>query len=233
MRIHNLSFIQTIPGLFLIKSLDSIFTNMTCSTAKLVGWKTVEKSLGKTDYDLPCKASEFAPQFVSLDKQVIESSKSLLTIETQNYSEGWKTNLVKRNILFDKNNLAFGIFTQLVDITDTSFHRNCMVLGGLNKKCATARSAIYMLSNSNIQTSFKLSQRQEECLFFLIRGKTTKQIANILNLSSRTIEDHIEKMKHKLDCFSKYQLIDKAINSDFFYYVPKTLFEKNLKELFY
>lgn len=224
MTMYNSSFMQSLPGLFLIKNLNSVFLNMTSNLVKLVGWRTVEQSFGKTDYDVPCKVSEFAPQFINLDKRVVESGKSLLTFEVNNFPIGWKANIVERNILLDENNRVSGIFTQLIDIRDTSFFRNCMDLSGLNKKCASVKSAIYIISDNNNQTSLVLTQRQEECLFLLIRGKTTKQIANILNLSSRTVEDHIEKMKHELDCHSKSQLIEKAISAGFFYYIPKTLF---------
>lgn len=228
MTLENLNFIQKLPGLFLVKNSDSIFLNMTLDMAKLIGWKTVETSLGKTDYDVPCKAAEFASQYISLDKQVIESKKNLLSIESQYFADGWKTNLVKRNLFEDQNN-PHTLLTQLIDITDTSLHRNCMAVGKLSKKGAP-KAAIYTLSD-HTQHSFNLSRRQEECLFFLIRGKTTKQIASILNLSPRTVEDYIDNIKIKFDCLSRHQLIDKAVHSNFFYYIPNSLMQKNLEEL--
>ena len=43
----------------------------------------------------------------------------------------------------------------------------------------------------------------------MIRGKTAKEIAVILNLSPRTIEHHIENIKIKTNSDSKSELIDK------------------------
>ncbi|MDR3491023.1 MAG: helix-turn-helix transcriptional regulator [Gammaproteobacteria bacterium] len=48
--------------------------------------------------------------------------------------------------------------------------------------------------------SIPLSKRQIECLSFLTMGKTTKEIANILQISIKTVEDHIKALKLKLNC---------------------------------
>jgi DNA-binding CsgD family transcriptional regulator len=62
-----------------------------------------------------------------------------------------------------------------------------------------------------------LSEKQEACLFLLIRGKTIKQIGKILKKSPRTIEGHLEAIKHKLNSSTKSQLIEKAMASGFFF----------------
>src|SRR5205814_689580 len=56
-----------------------------------------------------------------------------------------------------------------------------------------------------------LTSRQSECLFFIIRGKTSKEISQLLNISMRTVEDHTDHLKNKFNCKTKSVLIDKAI----------------------
>ena len=68
-----------------------------------------------------------------------------------------------------------------------------------------------------------LTHRQQECLALLIRGKTYKEIAYMLGISNRVVEDHIHAIKYKLGCYSKSQLIEKAIDSGFLFHVPETL----------
>lgn len=53
--------------------------------------------------------------------------------------------------------------------------------------------------------------REVECISFLFKGKTAPQIADILNLSPRTVEYYIENIKNKLDCTSKSETIEKAL----------------------
>jgi len=62
-------------------------------------------------------------------------------------------------------------------------------------------------SPNYIQNTY-ISTREYQCLKHLVRGKTMRQIGQILNLSTRTIESYIENVKLKLNVSSKSQLID-------------------------
>jgi DNA-binding CsgD family transcriptional regulator len=55
--------------------------------------------------------------------------------------------------------------------------------------------------------SEKLSKRQFACANLLLKGMNYREMANHLNLSSRTIETHIESLKTKLKCRNKAELI--------------------------
>lgn len=72
-------------------------------------------------------------------------------------------------------------------------------------------------------TQLPLSSRQKECLFLLTRGKTAKHIARILGIDHRTVETHIIHIKDKLRCNTREQLIEKAFESGFAYFIPKSL----------
>jgi len=52
---------------------------------------------------------------------------------------------------------------------------------------------------------------EKSILYWLVRGKTAKAIANILSRSPRTIEHHIENVKNKTGSISKSELIEKLI----------------------
>lgn len=55
--------------------------------------------------------------------------------------------------------------------------------------------------------SILLSKREWECATLILAGKTSKEIARVLKLSHRTIEDYIYRMKKKLNCKNKSELI--------------------------
>lgn len=57
-----------------------------------------------------------------------------------------------------------------------------------------------------------LTQRQKEIIYHMVRGKTAKEIAVILNVSPRTIEHHIENIKIRTNSDSKSELIDKMFD---------------------
>lgn len=59
------------------------------------------------------------------------------------------------------------------------------------------------------------TQRETECMLGLLSGKTINQIAEVLKLSSRTIEFYLKNMKIKVGCQTKSALISKVLSTDF------------------
>lgn len=60
---------------------------------------------------------------------------------------------------------------------------------------------------STVSGDIYLSKRQAQCLFNAIQGKRIKEIARLLNLSARTIEDNLRAIRQKLSCRNKNDLI--------------------------
>lgn len=58
-----------------------------------------------------------------------------------------------------------------------------------------------------IRNHFHLTKREIECLSYLLRGKTFKEIALTLKLSPRTVECHINNIKEKVGAHTKSELI--------------------------
>lgn len=54
------------------------------------------------------------------------------------------------------------------------------------------------------------SKRELECLYFLCKGQTYKEIGRAMNISPRTVETHVERMRIKAECHSKIQLVAKC-----------------------
>jgi DNA-binding CsgD family transcriptional regulator len=59
-----------------------------------------------------------------------------------------------------------------------------------------------------------LTRREYECLFLLCKGRSTKQIAQILRLSPRTVEDYLITCKSKLGVYNKFELINRAFQME-------------------
>lgn len=59
------------------------------------------------------------------------------------------------------------------------------------------------------QWSDELTLREKDCAFFLARGFSAKEIGRQLDISARTVESHIQRIKIKLNCYSRQQLIKK------------------------
>lgn len=62
----------------------------------------------------------------------------------------------------------------------------------------------------SVANQFNLSNREIDCLAQLVSGRTAREIAEQLNLSSRTVESYMESLKNKMNCHNKSELIAKA-----------------------
>lgn len=59
-----------------------------------------------------------------------------------------------------------------------------------------------------------ISKREIECLIYLSRGKTAKEIGKIINISPRTVEFYLNNLKSKLKCTYTSQVVDIFYRSD-------------------
>lgn len=73
------------------------------------------------------------------------------------------------------------------------------------------------MSNQNLQIlsqaciELGLTKRETDCIYYLIRGMSAKQIGRELGLSNRTVETHLNNVKIKLNCHTRFELINKFI----------------------
>lgn len=220
--IDRFDFIAYIPGLVIAKDYYSTYLNITQAFAKLLGWSSAEDCLGKTDYDIPCKAVEFADDFIKMDKQVITTNERMLTLDIQPYASGWKLILAERNPVHNEKGECVGLFNHCIDVSQVEPFHSYVQLHKfdntlLKNEC---KPSSYILNRKH--SPFKLTEKQENCLFLLLRGRSYKEIAKILAVSPRTIESHIDALKNKLNCYSRADIIEKAINQGYLYYIPET-----------
>lgn len=60
-----------------------------------------------------------------------------------------------------------------------------------------------------IKKRYTLSNRELQCVELILQNKIAKQIANILNLTTRTVETYIDHLRKKLDCRTKNEIVVK------------------------
>ena len=56
-----------------------------------------------------------------------------------------------------------------------------------------------------------LTKREKEVLKYVVLGYTAKRIGKTLHISFRTVEGYVDKLKLKLRCDTKSELIEKVI----------------------
>jgi len=62
----------------------------------------------------------------------------------------------------------------------------------------------------------ELGQREYQCAYYLLEGKTAKEIAQLLHISSRTVEVYIDRLKVRFGSQNKIHLARQLMEAGFF-----------------
>jgi DNA-binding CsgD family transcriptional regulator len=173
-----------------------------------------------SDSDLKGKVSENADDFIRQDKFVI-TNKTKLNVLDINYFGSFGLSLFRtvKQPLFDEKNTFLGILVQCLEIRHHGIIRSLIEINKFDIKTYDKISSYY---NDNNRLEH-LTKKEKLILFFLVRGKSIKDIAYITYNSKRTIETHITNIKNKLKVPNLTSIIEFVIHEDFLKYIPEEI----------
>lgn len=175
-----------------------------------------EKSLLKSRQDI-IEMSDFDIASLSFSEAELIRQGDQIVINTQkpHYFLYSATNLQNKNVFLTfkaplwnlKNELVgvYGIDTFIDMNNEKTYHQILEKTGISTKDFIKLKCTI--LSQGYILKNKRLTQRQYDCLYWLSRGMTIKEIALKLKLSARTVEHYLETVKNKLNCNTRSELI--------------------------
>jgi DNA-binding CsgD family transcriptional regulator len=219
-----------LPGLWGCKDENSVFMYANARYGEAVGVRHHLDIIGRTDFDMPCDTVACAPLFRAQDMEVMDSVESLRVLDVHHFAGGeWRAFLFTKTPMLDKDGRVAGTIFHGADITSA----NTIELGSLlGRVCVDVAHGDLIDQGSYIigsdRGAIKLTTREAEVLFFMIRGKNAKSVAGILKMSPRTVEHHIAAMKGKFSERSRIGLIERAISLGYLNYIPDSLFRQQL-----
>ena len=197
--LHQLdNLMARLPGYCFWKNQDSRYQGCNDNFLKLIQISDQNSIINTTDFDLPWQAGGNGAEHFRREDQ-----KTMNNYRTTNHREAvlipgqaLKILMVsKRPILQYKR--CVGVIGQSIDITS-------LLLPSL---CQQSENQIESQLQLNLLHS--LTECEKKCLKFILQGYPYKYIANKLALSPRTIESHTMRIKIKLQCHSKTELMEK------------------------
>jgi len=224
-----LPIINQMPVIFGIKDLSSRYRLTNQMTAELLGFRTPGEIIDNElkDEHFRCKAAELAETFYQEDHEAITNCKTKTYFTKMTLVNGRQTCVLgPKKPYFDIHGNVIGSMFCYVDITNryiinhdrlVEYARNC----DTNRK----NDGQFSFEITKLDSNFNLSVRQQECLFYMLRGYSAKGIACRLDISSKTVESHIVELKRKLDCCTKQQVIEKSINHGLLDVIPESIFK--------
>ncbi len=221
---EDFNYLQRIPGLALVKNLNSEFCSLSRDFAQLIGFSHVDQYLGMTEYDISCETRELASLCIKNDQRVITSENESFCLTIGKYSAGLKVLICSTKPIYNTDGRISGVFLQAKDISNSRMIKKYLNLTADDHLIIGKSRIQTMYTLNNHQLPCSLTARQEECLFFLVRGKSIKEIARIMCICERTVEEYIALLKEKLGCDNRSQLIEKALNHEFMSFISDSFF---------
>jgi DNA-binding CsgD family transcriptional regulator len=166
---------------------------------------------GLTAWDVAKKDS--AAKAIYHDGIVIKSKKLLIMDERYSSLNGLKMPMLSfKYPWFDINRQLIGIFGISIALDNL----NGMSLAN-SMSLLTQTGLLQTESVQNILPGLScgeiyFTEREKTILFQLIRGKSARAIASLIDRSQRTVECHIENIKNKTNSSTKSELIEKLID---------------------
>lgn len=218
----DLSLIAQLFDFYTLKDLASRYTHMSDATAKLIGFRKEDDCLGLDDRSINCPAVESAEAFMNQDQWVLRTQKKMVNLDIHHYADQPHILLTTKTPYFQGEDLV-GTFCGCTEWSSETMMRLCAALTELDRQYYPkhTRDRSYQLSELMIQDD--LSPREMDCLFYLLRSKSAKEIGKRLKLSPRTVEWHLANIREKLHCTTKAEVIDRAISNGYLHYVPRHL----------
>lgn len=215
---------------YIIKDVNSKYTHMSDATAKLIGYEKADDFLGLDDRAINCPAVSSAEAFMKQDQWVIQTQKKMINLDIHQYADRPYILLTKKVPGFQDTRVA-GTVCGCTELSSQAMMRLCSTLTELDHQYypKQTRDRSYQISELMVQED--LSPREMDCLFYLLRSKSAKEIAQRLNVSHRTVEWHLSNIRLKLQCRNKNELIENAVSKGYLQYVPQHLLMGNLSQV--
>ncbi|WP_345795423.1 helix-turn-helix transcriptional regulator [Vibrio sp. CAU 1672] len=221
------SLLHQLPGCWGCKDRNSVFRYVNQEYAELLGHKSPDECVGKSDFDMPSPTTECAQEFQRQDKHVIETGEALKILDIHPYPDGrWRAHIFTKTPWLGENGETLGTIFYGRELTDTAIIEvGYWVCRAISHQ--TSDHSIYRFSNLESQPE-KLTNREQETLFLLLYGKKPQFIAQVMGISIKTVEGHVARLRMKFAANSKSELIDKAMEAGYGSIVPKSLLKKQL-----
>ncbi|KTD47640.1 helix-turn-helix transcriptional regulator [Legionella quateirensis] len=214
MLVPEISLLDHLPGYIGWKDLNRHYLGANKALLELKGFSDAEEFFGKTDEELSPWSIEENKLFQQQDLSVL-NGKKVSTVHMD--SKTGEVFLLEKNPLTDPNNNVAGLIYYCRPCPKDEIFRI------LRQYDETLQINSHHYTLNDNENKYALTNREYECVFLLIRGKTAKEIGTLLSLSKRTIESYIENIKNKMNCKNKAEILVKAVLNGYHHHIPARL----------
>lgn len=219
--------LDLLPGIWCVVDRYSRYTYYNNAYAKLVGVYDKPKDflIGKTVANMNCPAAQCAPIFWKEDELVITTQKKVKVLNyLQMANDTWTVLQINKQPVFNDDGTISSIIFEILDQSANHVLNLALTLGKQSYEEIDNNGVLLQLNKRNLE--IKLGKKESECLFFLCNGYSYKEIANLREISYRTVVDHVERLKTKFNASSTNELIERALLHNKLGAIPQKYFQQ-------
>lgn len=223
----NLNLISQIPGFIVWKDLELKIAMCNDNYLNVTQMRSLDHIQGKVDTDFPWAG---ATRLIHIGDRKALANEEISLLEVLPLSKDdpneFLTVISQKKPIKDQQNNTIGMVGSAIEITSKeitalAFRLNqTLSFYTAKPKMLTEGINYYLQSGYN---DYQLTRRESECFFYFLQGRTAKEIANILFISRRTVEKHMQNIKQKFHVTKKSALIDIAVAENLLAIIPPSL----------
>ncbi len=231
-------YLETRPFLLGVKSEDLRYENFNQPITKILD-SSISQIQGRTELEVKeILPKKLLKNFYTEDAYVFKHNQKYIAFGSFNYADKRRHVCYTKEKIFDpKQNRHFVLAVEIEIpeylmgflVWNNSQGLDDSLIRSLNQHPGNYQGLYF--SNINLkahQQNLGLSKREEDYLFFMLRGQSAKEIAKNLNISIRTAEFHAENLKSKFGVNKKSELCKAAIDLGYLNFVPESLVNQTL-----
>lgn len=220
-----LNIIEQLPGYIAWKDNNHHYLGCNRNLANVYDFSHPNQIIGMKDKDLGEVTEEALAFYHDSDKLAL-NGKTVKVIHNIGSPDLTKSFLLEKKPLFNTENSIVGTIFQCHELKENII----LSLRKHDEKYQLPYLKSYKIEA--FENPFDLSTRELECLFCVLRGMTAKRVAEVLQLSKRTVEFYISNIKNKFGSLTKSELMVLSIQYGYMDVIPPRFINYNLQQLF-
>lgn len=208
---HTVSSIHQLPLCIYMMNTEHQTLKLNEATAEATGFLSVADGIGRTVLETFQKES--ARQTHRHDNQVMNNNQITLLEQEKHRKDGEKIHtLAIKSPWYNDEDKIIGIFGCTIVFGMQSLSQSLTEIAKLGLLDLRNNVSEKVLFSGKEIDGVYLSNRESECLRHYAQGKTAREIAQLIYLSKRTVENYIYNIKIKLGVSTKSELIYKTLD---------------------
>lgn len=188
-------------------NLENEFVAMNKRVIEVLGATSINDCAGKSPASF--LGTEFGPKVIRNYQDVIHTRALKIIEECGSRIDDLPLQAISFRFPWYYEKKLVGVFNISILINQPSIQNFAI---GMSEVLSTGLLGPTIEAPTLQANAVYFTKRENEILGYLLKGYTAKNIAKSLFISQRTVEHHIENMKHKSCCDSTIELINKRYN---------------------